>query len=100
MEFTINPEYESLVPKLSKDQFDLILRSIKENGQQEPIIINNKGVILDGHHRFKICRSLGIECKFSERNFPNIFEEKLYVIDSNLARRQLNEVQRVQLSST
>ena len=99
MEFIINPEYEALVPKLSKDQIDLLSKSIKENGQQESIIINDQGVILDGHHRFKVCRSLGIECSIIEKNFSNLLEEKLYVIDANRARRQLNPVQLVYLNS-
>jgi hypothetical protein len=30
-------------------------------GQRIPIIADKDGNIIDGHHRFKICRELGIE---------------------------------------
>jgi ParB-like chromosome segregation protein Spo0J len=94
----INPEYEALVPKLSKSEFELLTSSIKEKGLREYIIVNDKGIILDGHHRFRACQILGIECQFSKKFFGNLLEEKLYVIDANLQRRQLNDVQKVHLN--
>ena len=58
---SINPKYEAPVRKLTKDEFDSLLGDIKLRGLQDPIVISIKGEILDGHNRFRACKSLGIE---------------------------------------
>ena len=57
----IKSEYAGLVPALSSQEYQSLKRSIKENGQYVPIIINSNNIILDGHHRFRICKELGIK---------------------------------------
>jgi hypothetical protein len=64
-----------------------------------PIVVNNQGVVLDGHHRFKACQELGIEePKTTTMEFKYKLEEKLFVIDCNLRRRQLNDFQKTELA--
>ena len=87
-----------MLPKLSKEEYEALKESIRTEGQHYPIIINREGVILDGHNRLRICRELGIEPKFEVKNFADKFEEKLFVIDVNLQRRQLNAAQKVWLN--
>jgi ParB-like chromosome segregation protein Spo0J len=95
----INREYASLVPELSPEEFESLKQSIKEaNGLYVPIIVNQDGIILDGHHRYKACQELGIEPKTIVREFGDKLEEKLSVIDCNLTRRQLNNFQRTELA--
>jgi ParB-like chromosome segregation protein Spo0J len=55
-----NQEYASLVPQLSKEEYESLKQSIKENGLWVPIVVNNDGVILDGHHRYKACQERGL----------------------------------------
>jgi len=50
-EIKINPEYQSLVSDLSTEEYQSLKESIEKNGLFVPIIINQDGVILDGHHR-------------------------------------------------
>ena len=66
--------------------------------QHEPITINNKGEVLDGHNRLRVCEKLKLEPLFEVKEFENPSQEKLYIIDVNLQRRQLTDAQRVQLS--
>jgi hypothetical protein len=95
----ISPEYASLVPELSPEKFELLKQSIKEaNGLFAPIIVNQDGIILDGHHRYKACQELGIEPKTIVREFSDRLEEQLFVIDFNLLGRQLNNFQRTVLA--
>jgi ParB-like chromosome segregation protein Spo0J len=95
----INPEYASLVPELSPEEFESLKQSIKKaNGLYVPIIVNQDGIILDGHHRYKACQELGIEPKTIVREFSDKLEEQLFVIDCNLIRRQLNNFQRTELA--
>ena len=93
-----NPEYASLVPELSPEEYESLKQSIKENGLHVPIIVNQYGIILDGHHRYKACQELGIEPKTSVREFKDKSEEQLFVIDCNLIRRQLSNFQRSELA--
>jgi ParB-like chromosome segregation protein Spo0J len=56
----IHPEYERLVPPLSREEYSALRDSIKEEGLHYPLIINSQGIILDGHNRFKACAELGV----------------------------------------
>lgn len=95
----INPEYASLVPELSPEEFESLKQSIKKaNGLYVPIIVNQDGIILDGHHRYKACQELGIEPKTIVREFSDKLEEQLFVIECNLIRRQLNNFRRTELA--
>jgi DNA modification methylase len=96
-ELKIDKEYEKVVQSLADDEYTSLKKSIKNNGQQIPILVNPDGVILDGHHRFKICNELGITPKHEVRMFKNKLYEKLFVIDLNLQRRHLNTFQRTEL---
>ena len=98
LQVKINPEYASLVSELSPEENESLKQSIKENGLHVPIIVNQNGIILDGHHRYKACQELGIEPKILVREFKDKLEEQLFVIDCNLIRRQLNNFQRTELA--
>jgi ParB-like chromosome segregation protein Spo0J len=94
----INPEYASLVPGLSPEESESLNQSIKADGLCVPIIVNQDGTILDGHHRYKACQKLGIKPKTIVREFSDKLEEQLFVINCNLIRRQLNNFQRTELA--
>ena len=82
---------------LTKDEFSSLFDSIKEHGLRDPIVTNDKGVVLDGHNRLRICRKLGIsDIPCVTKNFNNLLEEQLYVHEVNLLRRQLTKDQRVE----
>ncbi len=90
-------EYLKLIPPLSEVEFDSLKRSIKEEGLHIPVIANKQGIVLDGHHRFRACKELHIPLQFHIKEFKDSLEEKGFVIEVNLRRRQLNGFQRVEL---
>lgn len=91
----INQEYTSLVPKMSDSEYESFKQDIKENGLRMPITVNHDGIILDGHHRYRACRELGIQCESEPpKSFDDQLEEKDYVIGVNLERRNLTDFQR------
>ena len=96
-EIKINPEYEALLPKLPKQEYEALKTSIKTEGLHFPIVVNENGVILDGHNRFQICKELCIEAKLETKTFENKLLEKKFVIESNLRRRHLTKFQRVEM---
>ena len=79
----------------------MLKESIARDGLYVPIIVNQNGVILDGHHRYKACKELDklpipLD-KIEVRYFDNPLYEKLFVININLNRRHLNDYQKVKL---
>lgn len=93
-----HPEYTDIVPTLRSEEYEVLKASIKgNNGNWSAIVVNKDGFILDGYHRYKVCNELGIEPKFEVKEFNSAPEEKLFVIDSNLARRQLTDYARTEL---
>ena len=90
-------EYLKLIPPLSEVEFDSLKQSIKEEGLHIPITVNKQGIVLDGHHRFRACKELRIPLQFYTKEFKDPLEEKGFVIEVNLRRRQLNEFQRVEI---
>ena len=66
-EFHINNEYQNLIPPLTPQEFNELKESIKNNGQRLRVTISDRTgqlVIVDGHHRYKACKELGIEPKY------------------------------------
>jgi len=97
MILSVSSDYDKLVPPLSSEEYHSLKESIKESGLWIPIICNSEGVILDGHHRFRVCIELKLQTKYAVREFENKLLEKKFVIECNLKRRQLNDFQKVQL---
>jgi transcriptional regulator with XRE-family HTH domain len=100
MKVSINPEYDKQVPKLSEQEYSSLKQDISEYGQLYPIIINQDGVVLDGHHRFRICQELGLEPQYKVMIFKDRVDERVFVTKSNLAGkgRHLNKFRRTELA--
>ena len=91
-------EYQDFVPDIPKEEYEALKNSIKEKDLHLPIIINQNGILLDGHHRYRACTELGIEPRFEVKTFEDEFEEKEFVIEINLKRRQLPEWEKLELA--
>jgi len=96
-DITTSEEYEKLVPPLPKEEYNQLKSSIRTNGLYLPIIINQKGVLLDGHHRHRICNELNIQPKYKVKKFDSKTDEIIFVGECNLQRRQLTPLQRISL---
>jgi 16S rRNA G966 N2-methylase RsmD len=94
---SIKKEYLKQIPSLSGSEFESLKQSIKEQGLHVPVIVNKQGIVLDGHHRFRACKELGIPLQYHTEEFKDSLEEKQFLIEVNLRRRQLNEFQRVEI---
>jgi 16S rRNA G966 N2-methylase RsmD len=94
----MKPEYSKLVNPLSKLEYKVLKQSISNKGLHLPIIVNQDNIILDGHHRYKICKELYIKPLFEVKRFDNPLDEKEFVIEINVQRRQLNDFQKAELA--
>ena len=86
-----NSDEANLFPQASPGDYQAVLASIEEIGQQEPIV-RRDGQVIDGRTRLRACRELGIEPRFIELDAD--VDALQYVVAKNLARRHLDASQR------
>src|SRR5262245_39834544 len=48
-------------PRLNDEAVDAVVRSIREFGFRQPIVVDTEGVIICGHTRYKAALQLGLE---------------------------------------
>jgi len=90
-------EAAHLFPEMNAQAFLELKEDIRNNGQQVPIIVQN-GYVLDGRHRYRACRELGITPMVSELTVTNEPVEQV-VASLNLHRRHLTEGQRAMIAA-
>ncbi len=89
-ELKIDIELENLLPKLEEEKYNLLEEDIKKNGCINPIIIWND-LVVDGHHRYRICRANNIEFKTKEMQFENKQEAMIWAWTTQKARRNIDD---------
>ena len=92
----IDDEFATLIPPLSDDEFSRLEQSILQDGCRDAIIIWN-GIIIDGHNRYRICSDHNIPFRTESLNFDSRDEAMLWMMQNQLARRNLNDFQRVEI---
>jgi hypothetical protein len=78
-------------PEMAAEEFDQLKADIQAHGLREPII-TYEGHVLDGRHRDRACRELGIEP--DRREWDGQGSVLDYVISRNVMRRHLDASQR------
>ncbi|NIS95435.1 MAG: ParB N-terminal domain-containing protein [Nitrosopumilaceae archaeon] len=90
-------QHMEAIPRPIPEQYESIKQSIKKDGQQDPVVVNEKMELIDGYTRLKICKELGIRIYFKEIRFEDRFEELKFSMRANLHRRQLKPFQKVMM---
>jgi len=89
-----------ILPKLTDDELQRLTASIRERGVEVPILLDERGCILDGHHRAMIADSLGMDYPTQVRAGLAEWEKRLLAVTLNVDRRQMTDAQRVMLGQT
>lgn len=87
--FKINKRFQELHRALSAEEYKELEASIKAEGINDPLIIW-KDQIVDGHHRNKIAKKLGIEPPFKVRTFDDEDAVEKWILRLQLGRRNLS----------
>ena len=82
------------MPPLSPEEYSELEASIKEHGIQVPILIDEDGVVIDGHHRQKIAQELGIRCPKRQVIDKTESEKRTLALSLNVHRRHLTREQK------
>lgn len=82
------------MPRLSDDEYAKLEQSIREHGIQVPVLVDENGSIIDGHHRREIATRLGIECPEDVRAGLSDAAKRTLALSLNIDRRHLNREQK------
>src|SRR3990172_2298752 len=89
---TINlkPSLKKLVRPMNEGEWKRFLADVRAHGIREPLVLNAEDELLDGYHRLKAAKALGLEeVPYRTRN-PR--DEVAYVRSANVHRRHLGKI--------
>ena len=93
-ELQIDPELEAFMSPLTESERTALEENIVANGCRTPLVVWN-GVLVDGHHRYEICRKHDISFSIEEQSFADKDEAKLWMFQEQRSHRNLSPVARV-----
>lgn len=94
----IRPGYVKLVPRPGIAELKALEISLLRDGQREPIVVNEQGIVVDGHSRFRILKKHGLPVQLRVVHFDSEKEERDYILKSALARRNLSDFQKIKMA--
>ena len=93
--FTVDEEFSRLIPPLTPDEHRLLEEQILADGCREPLVIwKEEMVLLDGHHRHRICTKHGLPFATEMKSAKSRFEARAFVRGAALGRRNVNDEMR------
>ncbi len=82
------------LPPLSPEEYVELERSILANGVMVPILLDENGVVIDGHHRQQIAQHHELPCPFETKRGLTDAEKRGLALSLNLHRRHLTREQK------
>lgn len=92
----IYKEFHDLIPPLSDDEKKQLEENILRDGIQDPLKVWS-GILIDGHNRYEIAKRHGLEFKTVEMQFDSRDDVKIWIIQNQLGRRNINDYTRGEL---
>jgi hypothetical protein len=89
-------EVTALFPEMTAEEYAQLREDIRAHGQREPIRTHG-GKIVDGRHRYRACRDLGIDPRLEE--WAGTGSLVAYVVSANVNRRHLDPSQRAMIAA-
>ena len=98
----IDPEFQSLIPALSRQEHESLTQALLRDGCREPLSVmedvDERGdvcyVLLDGHNRHEICEAHGLPYEIRAiKGLMSREEVRQWIIGNQLCRRNLTEEQ-------
>jgi DNA modification methylase len=97
MNIVIDNEFKSLIPSLTDEEYAGLEASILEEGCRDALVLWGN-ILIDGHNRYEICTKHGIAFNTVQKDFDSRDDVMLWMIDTQRARRNLNEVDSILLA--
>lgn len=94
----IDPEFEKVIPPLTKDEYHQLEENILDDGRIIMPIAVWGDIIVDGHNRYRIAREYGdIPFSTTQLDFANRYEVIAWICKNQLGRRNLSDEQKTYL---
>lgn len=94
----ISEGLQKLIPPLSSEELITLEESLKKEGCRDPLVVWND-TIIDGHHRYAICRKHNISFNTVEnKDLETELDVKLWMINNQFSRRNLPTETRLALA--
>lgn len=94
----IDPEFEKVIPPLTKDEYHQLEENISDDGRVMMPIAVWGDIIVDGHNRYRIAREYGdIPFSTTQLTFANRHEAIAWICKNQLGRRNLSDEQKTYL---
>ncbi|GJH22242.1 hypothetical protein CBA19CS22_36890 [Caballeronia novacaledonica] len=90
------PDFQVMPPLTAIEEAEL-RASIDMHGVQVPVLLDENGAVIDGHHRSKLASELGIPCPAEVREGLSDEQKRTLARTLNIARRHLTQAQRREL---
>lgn len=97
MTLTVDPEFRDLIPRLSAEERAGLESNIQQYGCHTAIA-EWKGIIVDGHNRYAICRKHNIPFDTRPMQFADRCEAIIWIIRNQFDRRNLSVTDRMDLA--
>lgn len=91
-------DINSLVPEMTEEEFNDLVKSIDEEGQRTPIHINQDNTVLDGRHRVRALHELNQNEVLSIKENMEKDEALKFVRDTAVSRRNLTPNQKLNIT--
>src|ERR671936_2768191 len=84
--FSIDPEFASLLPPLLPDEDAKLEASIAAEGTcHTPLVVwREHNILLDGHHRYRICDRLGLPYQVEMMSLPDRDAARTWIIEEQV----------------
>ncbi|MBF0557039.1 MAG: hypothetical protein HQK96_21195 [Nitrospirae bacterium] len=92
-ELMIDPEFRDLIPRLRPEEHKGLEKSLVNEGCRDDIV-TWRDIVIDGTNRLEICSRLNIPFETREMDFKNREEVMKWIINNQLARRNLTDERR------
>lgn len=106
--FTIDPEFQALIPPLGEEERRMLEESIRRDGIRDELRFwrpghmgpPESGILLDGHNRYEIGQRLNLKTfPACEVLLPDRAAALVWILENQLGRRNLTDDQRAALAA-
>ena len=92
--FIIDEEFKNLLPPLTPEDFGKLENSILVEGCRDDLVVwAEENILIDGHHRFAICKKHNLPYGTDGRSFANRDAVIAWMFENQKSRRNMNKFQ-------
>lgn len=97
MNIVIDPEFKSLIPPLTAEEYEGLEKSIVEEGCRDALVLWGD-ILVDGHNRHEICTAHNVPFHTVQKDFANRNDALRWIILNQFGRRNLPAYERARLA--